>query len=508
MNPYRIIIAEDERPILDNIVRKVNSLDLPVTVVATAEDGETACALLGQHQPDILLTDIRMPGIDGLAVCQYARQRSPDTKLVIISGYDDFDYARQAIRCQVSDYLLKPVKIQKLEDTLSNLCHDLDAGLQKQNHLMISNSLSGISSQSLPYEFFGAAFGIYLICIGNLIRSLESDISLKLIEQQWQDLSLIQELEQSNLASFRFWLIADKYPNEKMLVTTCPEDAFLPVIKQILDRHLNGSLPYTVCAASTSVPFQEIWPAAQKARVLLKNALIPCHSSITIKGPAAVLSYHVFDEPLQNLVRLIKNGKMQAFTDQLPAFFDLLQAAPISQDGLEQILNFLLASLEDSIGSDLFDRESVSTAIRQVIFQEHQAPAMYEQIQKRLASEAATQAAVDSSTADVAAAIKRYMDEKYYDPISLDTLADTYHFSVSYISRIFRRQYGTAPLKYLLQVRIKESKRLIAQNPDWNIGMISQLVGYPDQHYFSRIFKSATGVSPSEYKEQLGVKKD
>lgn len=501
MHLYRAIVAEDERLILDNLVRKVHSLDLPVTVVATAEDGETACALLKQHQPDILFTDIRMPGVDGLAVCQYAREHFPDTKLVIISGYDDFDYARQAIRCQVSDYLLKPVNVRKLQDTLSKLCRDLDLGQKNKHHLLISDSLSGITSPSLPYEFSGASFGVYLICIGNLMRSLESDVPLKQIEQQWQNLDLLQELAQTRLASWQFWLIADKYPNERMFVTTCPEEELFPVLRQILEKKLRGQRPFTICAASSGVDFHEIWQAAQKARVLLKNALIPCQSSVIIRNPAAMPSYHTVDEPLQNLIRFIKNGKMQAFTDKLPSFFHLLQDTSISQNSLEQILLFLLSALEDSIGPELFDRESVSTAIRQIIFLENHSTAMYEQIQRRLESEAATQGTVDSSTADVALAIKRYMDEKFYEPISLDALADTYHFSVSYISRIFRRQYGTAPLKYLLQVRMEEAKRLIVQNPDWNIGMIAQLVGYPDQHYFSRIFKSTTGFSPSEYKE-------
>lgn len=502
MYPYRIIVAEDERPILDNIVRKVNSLGLPVTVVATAEDGQTACALLEQHHPDILFTDIRMPGADGLAVCQYAREHCPNTQLVIISGYDDFNYARQAIRCQVNDYLLKPINIEKLRETVTAICHTLDQGQREQNHLLISNCLSGITSPALPYEFAGASFGVYLICIGNLMRSLESDIPLRQMEQQWQELGLLQELERTCLSSCQFWLIADKYPNEHILVTTCPEEELLPVLRRILEQKLSGLRPFTICAAGTSVNFHDIWQAAQKARVLLKKALIPCRSLVMVKGSASVPAYHTFDEPLQNLLRFVKNGKIPAFIDNLSSFLTLLKASPASQDELEQLLMFLLTALEDSVGSELFDRESVSTAIRQIIFMEHDDTAMYEQIQKRLVSEVTAQGMFDSSTADVACSIKRYMDEKFYEPISLDALADTYHFSVSYISRIFRRQYGTAPLKYLLQVRIEEAKRLIVQNPDWNIGMIAQLVGYPDQHYFSRIFKSTTGFSPSEYKEQ------
>lgn len=502
MYPYRIIVAEDERPILNNIVRKLNALGLPVTVVATAEDGQTACALLEQHHPDILFTDIRMPGADGLEVCQYAREHCPNTQLVIISGYDDFNYARQAIRCQVSDYLLKPINIEKLRETVTNLCHILDQGQKKQNHLLISNCLSGISSPTLPYEFAGASFGVYLICIGNLMRSLESDVPLRQIEQQWQELDLLRELERTRLSSYQFWLIADKYPNEQILVTTSPEEELLPVLRHILEQKRLGLRSFTICAACTSVNFHDIWQAAQKARVLLKKVLIPCRSLVMVKGSATAPASHAFDEPLQNLLRFVKNGKIAAFADNLPPFFTLLRTAPASQDELEQLLGFLMTALEDSIGSELFDRESVSTAIRQIIFLENDDTAMYEQIQKRLISEVTTQGMFDSSTADVAHSIKHYMDEKFYEPISLDALADTYHFSVSYISRIFRRQYGTAPLKYLLQVRMEEAKRLIAQNPDWNIGMIAQLVGYPDQHYFSRIFKSATGFSPSEYKER------
>lgn len=115
---FNILIAEDEELLLKSIVRKVESLDLGFQVVATAQDGKTALSLVEQLLPDILMTDIKMPVMDGLGLIKAVDSKFPFIKKVILSGYDDFSFAQQAMRYRVVDYLLKPLKIEELADVL------------------------------------------------------------------------------------------------------------------------------------------------------------------------------------------------------------------------------------------------------------------------------------------------------------------------------------------------------------------------------------------------------
>jgi YesN/AraC family two-component response regulator len=113
------MVVEDEALILDHLVSKIEALPLPLVVSATATNGEDAFRLIEQAPPDIVFTDIRMPLMNGLELSQRIHERYPSVAVVIISGYNEFEYARQALRYNVSDYLLKPTT-RKLLSIASN----------------------------------------------------------------------------------------------------------------------------------------------------------------------------------------------------------------------------------------------------------------------------------------------------------------------------------------------------------------------------------------------------
>jgi Response regulator containing CheY-like receiver domain and AraC-type DNA-binding domain len=115
----RILVVEDEKLLRKNVVKKLESLsDLGIVVAGEAMDGKSAYAMIPEVHPDIILTDIRMPVMDGLELIRNAEQFYPDIIYIILSSYSDFEYARKAISLQVSDYLLKPVKLEELRNAL------------------------------------------------------------------------------------------------------------------------------------------------------------------------------------------------------------------------------------------------------------------------------------------------------------------------------------------------------------------------------------------------------
>ena len=118
---YQVIVAEDEPLLLQNTVSKVRALELGFEVVATAQTGIQALEHIERLHPDLLITDIRMPVMDGLELIERAREAQPGLDCVIISGYSDFEYAQRACRLQAFDYLLKPVDPAQLRDALARL---------------------------------------------------------------------------------------------------------------------------------------------------------------------------------------------------------------------------------------------------------------------------------------------------------------------------------------------------------------------------------------------------
>ena len=121
MEPYRVLLADDEEEIRVGISRKIDWAGLGFQLVGEAENGQEALELAEQLRPDVVLTDIKMPFMDGLALSRIVREELPGIKIIIISGYDDFEYAREAISIGVDQYILKPVTRMSLRKVLQEL---------------------------------------------------------------------------------------------------------------------------------------------------------------------------------------------------------------------------------------------------------------------------------------------------------------------------------------------------------------------------------------------------
>ena len=126
MEPYRVLLADDEEEIRAGISRKIDWTGLGFALVGEAENGAEALELSEQLKPDVVLTDIKMPFMDGLELCRRLRQSLPAAKLVVFSGFDDFEYARQAVGMGVSEYIMKPINAPEMGEVLTRLREQLD----------------------------------------------------------------------------------------------------------------------------------------------------------------------------------------------------------------------------------------------------------------------------------------------------------------------------------------------------------------------------------------------
>ena len=135
MGLYRIILVDDEEEVRKGIIKKINWETLGFEVVGDAENGQDALEKIEQLEPDVIMTDIRMPYMDGLELIAKIRQKYPSMKVLIFSGYDDFEYAQQAIKLNVTEYILKPVNVEELTEILTRVRENLDKEIEQRRNL-------------------------------------------------------------------------------------------------------------------------------------------------------------------------------------------------------------------------------------------------------------------------------------------------------------------------------------------------------------------------------------
>ena len=135
MGQYRVIVVDDEEEIREGIIRKIDWNALGYEVVGSAENGVEALELAEHLHPDVIMTDIKMSFMDGLQLCEHIAEKMPSVKMIIFSGFDDFEYAQKAIKLNVTEYLLKPVNAQELTQTLKKLKSQLDQELADQRDI-------------------------------------------------------------------------------------------------------------------------------------------------------------------------------------------------------------------------------------------------------------------------------------------------------------------------------------------------------------------------------------
>ena len=192
---YNYVIAEDESLIRRNLVKKLEALDLPLQKAGEAANGEEAIGLIEKYCPQLVITDIRMPLRDGLEVVKYLYDNHPGTKVIILSGYDDFSYAQKAIRYSVEDYLLKPVSRDTLSESIRKILIKLEnesGRLSIYNTKNTSLSPEALSQlvqqyllenyqQEISFQELGEKFGFTPEYLGKIFLIHEPDIEIQKI---------------------------------------------------------------------------------------------------------------------------------------------------------------------------------------------------------------------------------------------------------------------------------------------------------------------------------------
>ena len=523
---YKILIVDDEEFIRSAIVNIIDWNSIGFDEVYEAEDGELAYEIAIEKRPDVILTDIRMPFMDGLELSEKISNQLPNTKILILSGHDEFEYAKQALQIGVLDYIVKPIRAETLKQIMITTKQQLDDENKRRE------------------EFT------------RIKRQLRN--SLPLLKEKFYQLLISDKLNINEIEKRASYLQIDL---SKCTFTVCVfEVTDFEKSTDIEDMEINNisisnilteligkcGIVFSDLSSHHVVLYFDLEPDDLEQREVLheitkkvSHKLEPMHSHSITTGIGNTVSsvadiHHSYKDALHALEYKVAFGKGNVFdiidlgyrnTDSYfpvkkinnliatvrlgigyketmnELFQHLYMQKEISADNLRIILYEIINgmqkllietkvcdSLEYNIYNDIMRAQTINEVkplIESYLNDVHTSIHSGKNNKKRQLIERA----------------KIYINENYNDPeLNLSTTANAIFLSPSYFSVLFKKETGKTFIDYMTKTRMEKSKELLRLR-DLKAYEIAQKVGYNDPHYFSIAFKKYTGYTPSKYRQ-------
>lgn len=541
----KIFLAEDEAVVRETIKRMIPWEELGFELVGEAADGEMALPLLLRQQPDLLITDIKMPFMDGLTLARLAKKEIPGLKVVILSGYDDFNYAKQAIGIGVEDYLLKPITknalIERLSEIRSRYEHEKT---QKEYYEKFQREMQAYEKNS-SRDFFEALVGgsmdmmevykraeklgldIVAEAYNVLIFTMNCDEdfsgqrdeyssweaeSLELLENFFAGHSSAM-LFRSNIFSYGVLLKGQRETIEEN-TRVCVDE-----IRKILSRQ-DGRREWFLAVGQSVERLSQIqksYHTASRAfsqRYLYDENILYYDEMETMEHPGGQAEtednayLQKVDVNALNpaiLQKFLSNGLQEETENFVKDYFYAIGQEPMESLVFRNyvILNvrFSVISFIKGLGCDTNEMESADT--EEVLAESGKNMESAIAYAKKMISQAIEirdQNSGNKNRSILKTAVD-FIDSHYMDEeISLNTVANVANVSSNHFSALFSQNMGQTFIEYLTTLRMNKAKELL-RCTGMRSSEIAGEIGYKDAHYFSYLFKKTQGMTPSDYRK-------
>lgn len=537
---YRLIIADDESDVREGILQEIDWEKHGFEVAATAENGKEAYELVEKLVPDIVITDIKMPFMDGLSLSELIRQKYPATRIVILTGFDEFEFAQKAVKLRIDEYVLKPFSSQELINVLIKLKLQMDEEVAQRKNVQ---KLREHYNQSLPIlkanfltllitrkidenEILNKAgtFNIDLNAKGFIVSVVNIDGGAReqkpdgpgLLEDR--DLALFAVLNVTGELIEKHRLGIVFIHNGDIVVLSLSEDCesdtavsntltVLEEVRYCVEKYLGLSITVgvgTFCGgvSGISASFKDARLALDYRQVLGNNRVIYINDleSRCAKRP-------VFDELKEEaLASTIKVGTADGVVRLVDTLFNELSEGDVSykdyQIYLMEITMSILKTAKDAgiefsrvmdadlnLFTDIYRFDSLQAAkdwilgicarITDIIARDRQGN--FQQLVK---------------------SAKDFIRNHFHESdMTINKVCKYLHISPGYFSTVFKRETKMTFLNYLVQLRMETARELLRMT-ELKSFEIAEKVGFSDANYFSNSFKKYTGVSPSEFRNR------
>ncbi len=518
----RAILVDDEVFARKGLLGLIPWAKLGFEVVGEAEDGEDAYALIETVRPDVVVTDIRMPALDGLELIRKVRESGNDkTKFIIISGYGDFKYAQQAVRYDVSDYLLKPIDENELAAALLKIAGASEPGRAEAEYRFIQASVFDRLLTGRPDEGY--------LSEASRILSLPLNTSLRCVTVEINDAAFDSKEEQvtEGLERVKQALMEEgaAYSNgnaQCLLAKSLTELHFLLFdeldageIRRFGERlilaagpHIDGVLRVYAGAIVPTLERARESYASASALTSYKYAFdrsVLVHEELAGQCVAyKELEAALLTELLERLEERDEAGMVKT-TDRM---FDAFREQRYSPESVQASISRCIHGVSGIIQNMQGNEGAVISLPR--LLRTRREPRTLNGI-KGLFLEFLRESAVyisglrSSMTKGDIGKVKQYIDSHFGENINLKSISKCFYLNPVYLGQLFKKTYGVYFNEYLLQIRIAEAKRQLRQT-DRKVYEIAANVGFGNSDYFVCQFEKVVGRTPTEYKNAILAK--
>ena len=532
---YKVLLVDDEVLIREAIRENIHWEEMGFELIASCENGKQAMEVIERTPPDLVLTDIYMPYVDGIELARYIHEQCPDTRTVIISGYDEFEYAKQAVRYQVMEYILKPVTPAELTEVLEKARASLDEARAKNEtlkklkgayrsnrpflrgrflHSLLkgderTEDLEGKMRElevSLPGSVFNTAIveGDDLSPFVSRYPGVRDELALfsifnitqELIEQKGMGV-VFQNMEEKTVVIFCG-------STEEELEKNAGESlgAVRKTIRELLFIETTAGVGEAVSQLSKLYQSYEMARAALELKWLLGGNQV-LRSRMLSAGRSTPVDVSHWAERVSQAVKAAKPGEIE---QTIRDFAQVLREARINRNRAIIYMQNLLLTVVNA--ADLAEEQENR------ILQEEKELMNRLYTYERLRDMATDVIAIccslsrllneqrDSYGKKQAMRALEYIEQNYMNSdVTLNSVCSYLAMSTSYFSTLFKTHTGETFIEALTKKRMEKAKSLL-ENTSKRAYEVAEEVGFSDPHYFSVSFKKATGKTPTEYAKE------
>ena len=538
MNEIKVFLVEDEMVIRRGIKNSIDWEKEGYIFCGEASDGELAYPMIIKEKPDILITDIRMPFMDGLELCKLVKKELPNIKILILSGYDEFDYAKEAIRLGVTEYLLKPISSGKLLEALNGVSESIrrekeDKDLvrkymeemrentehekQKFFEQMIAGNLSMADALETGKKYeMNLSAGMYNLLLFRFTLGKENRKSGELLgEAEYAIEKLTERLEyvfefQRGVEGWAFLLMADNEEQMSERVKELSKD-----LEEIMKNY--STIAYFGGIGQPVARLRELEESFREAeRALAARFTMELNQIISVEDirmaqnvdtldDIEITSFGEIEKTRTMLEKFLNNGAedeidefVDVYINELPEenLKSVLMRQYIIMDAYIVMMSFC-EKIEGIEGEMQAQSEELKNSMKTIQTLEEIKNYIRMLLKKIIGVRDTISGRRYSDIIEIAKdqIRKTYMS----DEISMNTIAAEIGMSPSYFSSIFSKEMGKTFVEYLTEIRMDRAKELLMCS-SMKTSEIGYEVGYKDPHYFSYIFKKTQNCTPKEFR--------
>ncbi|KOR87695.1 response regulator [Paenibacillus solani] len=524
---FRVMLVDDEPIILRSLRAAIPWDELELEVVGEAKTGDSALKLARELSPHMIISDIRMPGMDGITLMKELKADQARRIIIFISGYGEFEYAREALREGAFDYLLKPIDHDELSETIAKAARTLEKQIADDQMLHSIKVLSLLARERMLTEFIEGNRSPLQHMQWLEDSELKHEYTMAVIQlDHYLRLNELWSMDEKRLWLFAVRNVLEEWSLQHGGLTVFPFRSgewvlLFPSLSQERQEQIgrelvqlikqNTKLSCSVGFSSSMAGIDRLGTAYEVAVRALYQRFYSGEEGVFLGAPEAVMetaSEAKYPKHLESLmvesIRTLHKERLLELFDETKAYIEehgfnkemtervLLEMSVVLYRQFEHMKVLFEWSLEE-----LLQELHASDTLQQLM-------AVLKNHFSRWIAESRSGQSKDNIQAVMNKA-KEYIAENYQKDLSIEEVSELADLSISHFCTLFKGATGYTFLEYLTECRIQKAKGILL-NTDVKVYQVAPLVGYQDPRYFTQVFKKITGKTPSEYREEAITK--